>query len=127
MSFADEIARFAAKTRLSMDTIVRKVVLDVGTSLIDKSPVDTGRFRGNWFLGINAVNETTTEETESSQSRINVGVEALKAGGVVYITNSLPYAIPLEYGHSDQAPNGMVRLTVVEYQQYITNAVRSLR
>jgi hypothetical protein len=37
----------------------------------------------------------------------NIGV-----GSVTYMTNNLPYAIPIEYGHSKQSPAGMVRINV---------------
>ena len=34
----------------------------------------------------------------------------------IYISNALPYALPLEYGHSQQAPNGMIRVTVEDWK-----------
>ena len=39
MSFADDLARFAADTKEKANTVVRKVVLDVGVSVVTKSPV----------------------------------------------------------------------------------------
>jgi len=42
----------------------------------------------------------------------------------VYITNSLPYVREIEYtGHSSQAPSGVVRITVANYQAYLAKAV----
>ena len=41
--------------------------------------------------------------------------------------NSLPYIRPLEYeGHSKQAPAGMVRVSVTEFQTFVDNAVKAL-
>ncbi|KPW37464.1 Uncharacterized protein ALO87_01141 [Pseudomonas syringae pv. apii] len=88
-----------------------------------------GRFRGNWMFGIGAPDGTTTEEIDPSGSkstaRIVNGVLEFHAGDVAYITNSLPYAIPLEFGHSTQAPGGMVRITVARFQQIVEEAIRN--
>ncbi|WP_122572169.1 hypothetical protein [Pseudomonas viridiflava] len=88
-----------------------------------------GRFRGNWMLGIGAPDGTTTEEVDptgsKSTARIVNGVLEFHAGDVAYITNSLPYAIPLEFGHSTQAPGGMVRITVARFQQIVEAAIRN--
>ncbi|MDC3735412.1 hypothetical protein KDL27_06415 [Pseudomonas syringae pv. syringae] len=87
-----------------------------------------GRFRGNWMFGIGAPNNTTTEELDPSGSKSNArianGVLEFHAGDVAYITNSLPYAIPLEFGHSTQAPNGMVRVTLAHFQKTVEDVVR---
>ncbi|WP_439895304.1 hypothetical protein ACTACV_10405 [Pseudomonas syringae] len=88
-----------------------------------------GRFRGNWMFGIGAPDGATTEEVDHSGSkstaRIVNGVLEFRAGDVAYITNSLPYAIPLEFGHSTQAPGGMVRITVARFQQIVEAAIRN--
>ena len=41
------------------------------------------------------------------------------AGDVIYLTNNLPYAVPLEEGYSKQAPAGMVALTVQDFQSVV--------
>ncbi|AHG41132.1 hypothetical protein N018_13300 [Pseudomonas syringae CC1557] len=88
-----------------------------------------GRFRGNWMFGIGAPNDSTTEELDPSGSKSNArianGVLEFHAGDVAYITNSLPYAIPLEFGHSTQAPNGMVRVTLAHFQKTVEDVVRN--
>jgi hypothetical protein len=60
-----------------------------------------------------------------STARIVDGAIEFKAGDTAYITNSLPYAIPLEFGHSQQAPGGMVRITVARFQQIVLEAIRN--
>lgn len=78
-----------------------------------------GRFRANWQVGYGAINTTTTEDTDksgrSTVSRISGLVAAAPLWGMsIYMTNSLPYAVALEHGHSTQAPVGMVRTTLAE-------------
>lgn len=132
MAFSDDIRKFAEKTNLSMDIIVRKVTIDLARGVIGRSPVDTGRFKGNWMLGVGSVNtltlpDITDKDGGDTLEKIGQALDSVRAGQTLYLTNSLPYAIPLEYGHSGQAPNGMVRLTVREYITYIENAVRQLQ
>ena len=88
-----------------------------------------GRFRGNWMFSIGSPDSTTTEEVDpsgaKSTARIVSGSIEFKAGDTCYITNSLGYAIPLEFGHSTQAPSGMVRVTVARFQQIVLEAIRN--
>jgi hypothetical protein len=88
-----------------------------------------GRFRGNWMFSIGTPDNTTTEEVDpsgaKSTARIVAGAIEFKAGDTCYITNSLGYAIPLEFGHSTQAPGGMVRITVARFQQIVLEAIRN--
>lgn len=88
-----------------------------------------GRFRGNWMFGVGSPDNSTTEEIDpsgkTSSARIRDGVIEFSPGDVCYITNSLPYAIPLEFGHSSQAPGGMVRVTIARFQQIVLEAIRN--
>lgn len=38
----------------------------------------------------------------------------LTGKSVIYVSNSLPYIVPLEFGHSKQAPAGMVRTAIAD-------------
>ena len=51
-------------------------------------------------------------------------IQRTGAGGVTYLSNSLPYAVPLENGWSKQAPQGMVKLTAQEFPQYVSQAAK---
>jgi hypothetical protein len=91
------------------------------------SPVDTGRFRGNWQVGLTApVTGTLATLDKSGAATIARGNQVLsqaKSGGVIYINNNLPYAQRLEYGWSKQAPSGMVRITLARFQSMLDKAV----
>lgn len=128
-SFSAQLGQFVEITKEKMDAIFQDILVELGESVIMLSPVDTGRFKGNWQL---------TAESPSNQSLINYDKEGLRtleklvsvantleAGQRAYIVNNLRYAIPLEYGHSQtQAPNGMVRVTLARFQQIVSDAVR---
>jgi len=85
-----------------------------------------GRFRANWVASFGQPARTTHESTDRSLSE----AEAIKGasfqlGGKVYFCNSLPYAIRLENGWSQQAPAGMVKLTLAQAEVRIRQAIHS--
>lgn len=145
MSFALQLQRFAELAKANADEVVQKVTIDVARSVIMKSPVGNpdlwkspapagyvgGRFRANWVFGVGAVNNETTDAIDDSGSatisKLSKEISRIGAGVVTYISNSLPYGPRIEYeGWSKQAPGGMVRVTVVEFQQFVNNAVSQL-
>jgi len=90
-----------------------------------------GHFRGNWQLGIGSLPSGTIDGIDPSGVATVMkayGKIPKKAAGLVYYyTNNLPYAIPLEEGHSKQAPTGMVGLVEVQFQSMITKNLARLK
>lgn len=88
-----------------------------------------GRFRANWHLSIGVVENVTFDEVDPSGAEtiaaLVAAISDFTAGQMVYLINNLPYAIPLEFGHSTQAPSGMVRVTVARFQQIVQEAIRN--
>ena len=148
MSFQGDVQSFTRKFQLRGDLVIRKVALDLFSRVVIKTPVDTGRARGNWMVGVNRI---PTEEgpgiDTAPMPRIISDVSAAKFGDNVALSNTLPYIGPLEYGgfpdppmkgtrlkgggyeiksaggYSKQAPQGMVRTTIKEYQPTLRKAV----
>ncbi|WP_085731201.1 MULTISPECIES: hypothetical protein [unclassified Pseudomonas] len=88
-----------------------------------------GRFRGNWQFSIGAPAEGELDQVDPAGgvtlAKLRLQVEQLTIGQTAYIVNNLPYAVPLEYGHSKQAPGGMVRITLARFQQIVDAAIRN--
>lgn len=128
-SFALSLAEFAEQAKEAIDSSLREIVIEIGASVIRMSPVDTGRFRGNWQFSIGAPEQGQLDRLDTNGSAATAelvnGAIQFKAGDTAYIVNNLPYAIPLEYGHSDQAPGGMVRITLDRFQQIVLEAIRN--
>jgi hypothetical protein len=144
--FADQVKAWERKTERKMDLAVRKIALEMFRKIILKSPVDTGRFRSNWQVSIGSVPTGTQDgETFPQGDAVDVkgpiyyaklsGGEATlfgaNAGDTIYFANNLPYARRLEEGgypdgpkvengRSSQAPNGMVALTIQEFQSIVS-------
>jgi len=130
-SLGDQLKAFAEKTKADMATVVRKTAFSLGESMVVMSPVDTGRFRGNWQYGADTINTSTGSADDKSGrtalNRIQAGIRGWKPGQTIWLTNSLPYGPRLEAGWSKQSPAGMVRVSVANYQQYIADAIASVR
>lgn len=125
--FELDISRWVEKAKGNLDAVVRKVELDVSTSVILGTPVDTGRARANWFASFSAPSGQVSDRVDpsggASIDRVRGAVSTGKAGHVFYLTNNLPYILRLEQGWSKQAPAGMVMLTVRRYQAIVAGAV----
>lgn len=114
--FAIDLSRIIKKAKGDTNTAVRKVMLEAFTGVVRMSPVDTGRFRGNWMVGYGLINYETAESDRSGAATIaRITADVLGAPitiGSIFITNSTPYSLKLENGWSGQAPSGMVGVTM---------------
>lgn len=132
MGFADDLKKYCEKTKADVNTVVRKTALQLQTSVVALSPVDTGRFRANWVCsvgGLSKITTTVTDKTgELSIARVEAALQTWEPGQTIYLTNSLPYAARLEYdAWSKQAPAGMVRLTVQNFAEFLKRAVQEVK
>lgn len=122
------IKAFAKAIDLSIKTVVERITFDLWNKITLRTPVDTGRARQSWQLGIGAPNtnvpgpmgEGTGQYSKDSSPPTSPA--AMFPGGeidgkqTVFITSSLAYIGFLEDGRSMQAPAGMVQLSIAEVQ-----------
>lgn len=118
-SFTLDMSRFANKSLGEIEQVVRKTAIDLTTSIIKSTPVDTGRARANWFVSFESAIDNTTEDTNSAKALSNATNTIRKGnlGGTIFIQNNLDYIVKLEYGASKQAAQGMVRINVERFAQ----------
>ncbi|KGQ19931.1 Phage protein [Lysobacter dokdonensis DS-58] len=142
--FALDISAFVQKAEGNVTQVVQKVSGHLLASVVLRTPVGNpslwkskppkgyvgGRLRGNWNVSIGAGDfGTTPVRDQSGGATIARGTNILHGwkDGDIYLMNSLPYVRPIEYlGHSKQAPAGMVRLTVTEFQTFVEQAVNEV-
>lgn len=105
------------KIKGNIDAEVRYLTLNIDFSIVNTTPVDTGRARGNWLPSIGFPRTETVDRfdpTGEATMREIESVVPLKAGQVVWLSNNVPYIRLLEDGHSQQAgPHAMVRLNIL--------------
>lgn len=107
--------------RIPVDMLVpfqKKIVLTVFRNIVFRTPVDTGRARGNWQVTISQPAETVVDGKDKSGAIVNrnaaADLQALLPFQTAWITNNLPYIQRLEDGYSTQAPGGMVQVALAE-------------
>ena len=131
MSFAANLNKLCERAKDKAHIVVRKTAFELQGMMIDMSPVDTGRFRSNWAVGLGAINTSTDaapdKTGDAAKGRAQAALQGWKPGQTIYLSNSLPYARRLEMGWSKQAPQGMVRLTVQRYGDALAEAVKGLK
>jgi len=143
-TFTLALSHFVEKAKAAPALVMRKATIDLFSAVVMRTPVGNpdlwagpapkgyvgGRLRANWIVSFDRPDPTTTGAIDKTGSAtIAKGITVIThADGEqdIWMTNNLPYALPVEYGHSTQAPAGMVRVSVAEFSQYIENAVREL-
>ncbi|MFD2633221.1 HK97 gp10 family phage protein [Idiomarina piscisalsi] len=95
---------------------IKIVALDVYRNAIIGSPVDSGRFRASWRIGVDSFDQSVEDKDQKSyepraynESDIDITYKS-----TVYVSNSLPYALRLENGWSKQAPKGVLNLAILQ-------------
>lgn len=109
--------------------LIKKLVLDIVANLQaapsdDGTPIKTGWARSNWIPQIGSPRQSaagTKEQAEAGNlpNESAAGVASVVVGyslarGAVYITNNVPYILPLDQGSSRQTPKGFVRRGIVK-------------
>lgn len=145
MSFGDDIGKFIDNTDKKLSRTFRGTALSLFSRVVLRTPVGNadlwqnpksapkgytgGRLRGGWQAQINgkptgAYNQI--DKTGSSTIRkINSVVGRLDTVDTIYLMNNLPYVLMIENGqHSKQAPAGMVKISVAEFQRTVKQQVK---
>lgn len=91
----------------------KSIVLDLGTSIVRDTPVDTGQARANWRFTTTKISQAYNKARRDPSGsmaidRLAATVAALTLQKPVYMTNNAPYIYRLENGWSKQAPAGML-------------------
>lgn len=116
LDFELAIDRFADLGDEEFLKLTRAVNLQALRGLVLRTPVDTGRARGNWQT---TVRQPAAGEVERADKG---GGEAVADGANLvsrlelfedtWLTNNVPYILALEDGSSQQAPSGMLAATM---------------
>lgn len=118
-SFGKELNDFSKRTGVDLDVSIVKVALSIFDGVTKKTPVATGRAKGNWNLSVGSM-DTSVDKANSTEPLGRPAnapsLATYRNFKPIYITNSLPYINRLEHGHSKQArsPDGMLTLTINE-------------
>lgn len=131
MSFQSQIKKFNDKTKLKAVRIFRGTALSIFGRVIIRTPVLSGRARGNWQTQLNrapnSVLDVKDKNGAAAITQAGKAVSRAKLGDTLFLINNLPYIEPLENGSSEQAPTGMVKVSIAEFQARVKENVRRNR
>lgn len=126
----EKLRRLTQKAQEDADRARKKITTEVLGHAIMASPVDTGRFAGNWRVTEGQAASGTTDRLDKTGSaamaELNAVVGVSAGDSDIFLVNNLPYAGRLEYDHhSPQAPGGMVGPAIAILPQIINAAIRN--
>lgn len=114
---------------------IRVAAIKTWGKIIRMTPVDSGRARSNWFIGLNVGSETTTSTRSKGPSYIDKKLPTDLLTNKVFMYNNLPYIETLEFGgygegpktaggFSTQAPQGFVRISLKGWGRALKKAFK---
>ena len=102
MSFSDEVNKFALSVKDANEKVVRGTTIALFGAIIRSSPVDEGRFRGNWFASgadpSTRVTNTPDKSGLKTANNMQAVVTNLPQFDTFTLTNNLPYSEIIEFG-----------------------------
>jgi len=124
--FGVKMQRFATLTKQQLTDVCRKSIFDLCSSVVYSTPVATGQLRNNWFPSLTVPSMEQNNDTSPSGAeaigRLQTGLADFQPGVDFWYSNNKPYAPRIEYeGYSAKAPEGMVRINVLRWQQIVEN------
>ena len=141
--FSLAFQNITTKSIKATENVIKKTVFDLTSSIIQGSPTDTGRFRGNWQVSFDTPTDNKLSNLDKSGnatiSKIGTQINSNKVPLVYWINNNLPYGNSLEYGlypknsktgktingFSIQAPMGFVRLNIIRFNKFLKDNIRN--
>lgn len=128
-NFVLDMSKFTAKTEKQLSQVVRETAIGLFSAVMRSSPVDSGRARGAWMFTIAQPSNVAPINIRSEgevEAEILTGTASYRPGDTLWFSNNVSYILPLEYGHSQQSPQGMVRLNVMKFQAFVNKASKGL-
>lgn len=117
--FDDFIEDSVGEVEEDATKVVQKIGLDLWKKITMKTPVDTGRARASWNMSWGNPDGSTPSEGEHGEPTPEIEGQ-LSLGSTLHISSNLNYITFLEEGSpgpgSDQAPQGMVKISLQELQ-----------
>lgn len=144
--FLREWNKAVKKIQKAGDKVVRAAALELFSVIIKRTPVGNpslwasdvpagysgGTLRGNWQTTIGSPANNVLNDKDSLGSatlgRASNAVSQYNGKSSIFFTNNLPYAHRIEYNKwSTQAPEGMVRVSVISFTASINKAAKENR
>lgn len=137
-----DIEKWCGTQKEKVVEVKNRFAFNLYSSIVKKTPVDTGRARGNWNPSVGSPDLTVDENATQPKAKDVSAFPQSKGDEPIYISNDLPYIRKLEFGeypnppkkdggktvngYSRQAPHGMVGITVANAGAYLRKALNDV-
>jgi hypothetical protein len=121
-----DLTQLGQQFQAQLDGVQKAIADSALTELVMRTPIDTGRAKSNWTVGINSLGSgpipahdpgvAGSTFNQNAQQAISDGqavIATARSGQTINITNNLDYIRKLNDGSSVQAPAGFVEDAVV--------------
>ena len=140
----NDIQNLTKNTMNNLNQIMRLAALNLFRQVVQKTPVDTGRARGNWQVSVGKAVQGEVSQIKSDADLLEEVAQVITSGNVkkgFFLTNNLPYIQKLEYGgypnpaktgekliagFSKQAPAGMVRISMAQIEKDLNEIIEDV-
>ena len=129
-SFSADLRQGFLGLQATLYTNMEEITDILFTEIVQNTPVDKGDLINNWYPAVGETPDLTATDFIYDKTGADSleRIEKLIAShpwqdgdNTITLTNSKPYINKIEYGsHSGQAPNGMVRLALLNIEGYIS-------
>lgn len=131
MTASVSVKAWAEKIKSQMRRVTISAARELGSDIIEATPVRTGLARGNWQTVINGnisgpierLSPTGSEATEE----LFYNSEKLQLGALLRFANAVPYISDLEMGSSVQAPSFFIRDRTAQWSRYVAEQMEKIR
>lgn len=128
-ALADALEDVDAIYSLGCDMMFNSIIVgqDAPQTVVNHNgtPEDTGFARASWWKSVgslgthpNPPKPVKKGEKVSGSTAVSIPLGKLKVSQTVFLSNNAEYILALEYGHSSQAGDGMVRITLAEAPKF---------
>lgn len=126
-----DIEKFIRLYKEENDAILVNATTRVSNSIVKLSPVAEGEFVADWDVEIGGWpsdgDPPPDPAKRRTRARLREIISEAKMGDAIFFENDDSAAIPLEFGYSKQAPQGVVRLTVRKWRSFVRGAAQAAR
>lgn len=130
--FHTALAQIADATYEDLWDGVFQITAQFCYGVADRTPHDTARAKGSWQIGFEPTEASLPETFKGTVSEVMSAISAKiekaasdeRRPSIIYVSNNVQYIMQLEAGHSRQAPQGMIALTLAELSAAIDRLVK---
>jgi hypothetical protein len=134
--FSADIGKLVAKYKTRMDDVVKQSVQELGDRIVAGTPIDTGYARASWWSSVDNSKPSHPSPPAKGQSGVKGSAGGAPAidpadiaaapGHVYQLKNGAAYIMKLEFGSSQMAPAGFVRISIADFPQIVAAAARQV-